>query len=203
MALAKRIAEGFALGETAIASAEAELGRLDAIAGDGDHGIGMHRGISAAAKAASSSVKQGAGATLIAAGDAWANKAGGTSGAIWGLILRTVGQQVGNTTVPDGAALAAAITKAADAVAAFGKVSLGDKTLYDVLRPFAESLDASRSWATASDTADRAASATADLLPRIGRARPHAEKSVGVIDPGASSFALLVNAMRPLFDERT
>ncbi|MGO1850317.1 dihydroxyacetone kinase family protein, partial [Microbacterium sp.] len=63
-----------------------ELGRLDAIAGDGDHGIGMQRGSRAAVDAADRATAAGAGAgtVLALAGDAWADKAGGTSGALWG-----------------------------------------------------------------------------------------------------------------------
>ncbi len=63
-----------------------ELGRIDAIAGDGDHGIGMERGIHAAVAAAEDAVERGAGAgtALNLAADAWADKAGGTSGALWG-----------------------------------------------------------------------------------------------------------------------
>ncbi len=47
----------------------------------------------------------------------------------------------------------------------------------------------------AADAAAGAAAATADLLPRMGRARPHAEKSLGTPDPGAHSFALIVRAV--------
>ena len=76
-----------------------ELGRLDAIAGDGDHGIGMQRGVRAGAAAAA--VAQGAGAgagtVLIEAGDAWAEHAGGTSGALWGAGLRAMGERIGDT----------------------------------------------------------------------------------------------------------
>jgi dihydroxyacetone kinase len=65
-----------------------ELGRIDAIAGDGDHGIGMERGVRAAVDAATDAVERGAGAatTLYFAADAWADKAGGTSGALWGWL---------------------------------------------------------------------------------------------------------------------
>ena len=75
----------------ALRDAEEELGRIDAIAGDGDHGQGMTRGSAAAAAAAEKAVAAGAGAAsvLAAAGDAWADRAGGTSGALWGLALRT------------------------------------------------------------------------------------------------------------------
>jgi dihydroxyacetone kinase len=66
-----------------------ELGRIDAVAGDGDHGIGMSRGVSAAVAKARDVLARGAGSgTLLrAAADAWADQAGGTSGAIWGVAL--------------------------------------------------------------------------------------------------------------------
>ena len=63
---------------------------MDAVAGDGDHGRGMVRGIDAATAAACAALASGAGAgdMLGAAGDAWADKAGGTSGVLWGAGLR-------------------------------------------------------------------------------------------------------------------
>src|SRR5690242_3492849 len=63
-----------------------ELGRMDAVAGDGDHGIGMQRGSRAGAAAAQEAAAAGAGAgsTLGAAGDGWSDEGGGTSGVIWG-----------------------------------------------------------------------------------------------------------------------
>ena len=74
-----------------LSKAEAELGRIDAFAGDGDHGQGMRRGATAARDAIHDAVAKGAGArsALAVAGDAWADRAGGTSGAIWGLMLRS------------------------------------------------------------------------------------------------------------------
>ena len=63
------------------------LGRIDAIAGDGDHGIGMSRGSKAAAEAANEA-QGGVEAVLSAAGHAFSDKAGGTSGILWGLLLR-------------------------------------------------------------------------------------------------------------------
>ena len=56
--------------------------------------------------------------------------------------------------------------------------------------------------ANAADAATRAAAATADLLPRMGRARPHAEKSLGTPDPGAHSLALIATAIGALLAER-
>jgi D-erythrulose 4-kinase len=182
-----------------------ELGRLDAIAGDGDHGIGMLRGVRAAALAAHGAVDAGAGfgSTLVAAGAAWSADAGGTSGVLWGMALTELGLASGDESAPSAATVSDGITRAAQAIGDFGKARIGDKTMLDALIPFAQSVAESvksdqplaESWATAAVVAREAASATAELLPRIGRARPHAENSLGTPDPGAISFALIVETV--------
>ncbi|MGO4807704.1 dihydroxyacetone kinase family protein [Arthrobacter sp. 2MCAF15] len=190
-----------------------ELGRIDAVAGDGDHGIGMERGVRAAVDAAAAAVARGAGAatTLHLAGDAWADKAGGTSGALWGMALRAVGDALGNTNAPDAGAVAAGVAGAAAAIMDFGKAAPGDKTLVDVLVPFRDTLagrvDAGQSltqaWGAAATVAQQAAEDTAQLLPLMGRARPHAEKSLGTPDAGAVSMALIVRAIHNTLLEKT
>ena len=182
-----------------------ELGRIDAIAGDGDHGIGMERGVRAAVEAATDAVERGAGAatTLHLAADAWADRAGGTSGALWGMALRAVGDAIGNSTTPDAGAVAAGVAEAAASIMGFGKAKVGDKTLVDVLVPFRDALSAAvgtghsltDAWGTAASAAQQAAEETANLLPLMGRARPHAEKSLGTPDAGAVSMALIVRAI--------
>lgn len=182
-----------------------ELGRIDAIAGDGDHGIGMERGVRAAVDAARDAVARGAGAatTLHFAADAWADKAGGTSGALWGMALRAVGDAVGDSNAPDAGAVAAGVAGAAAAIMDFGKAKPGDKTLVDVLVPFRDALAAGvnagqslpDAWGNAAAVAEQAAEDTAQLLPLMGRARPHAEKSLGTPDAGAVSMALIVRAI--------
>ncbi|MDQ0691243.1 dihydroxyacetone kinase family protein [Arthrobacter sp. W4I7] len=190
-----------------------ELGRIDAIAGDGDHGIGMERGVRAAVEAATDAVGRGAGAatTLYIAGDAWADKAGGTSGALWGMALRAIGDAVGNTYKPDANAVATGVAQAAAAIMEFGKAKPGDKTLVDVLVPFRDALtfevvagkSLTEAWGTAAATAHEAADATANQLPLMGRARPHAEKSLGTPDAGAVSMALIIRAIHTTLVENT
>ncbi len=190
-----------------------ELGRIDAIAGDGDHGIGMERGVRAAVEAASDAVTRGAGAAtaLYIAGDAWADKAGGTSGALWGMALRAIGDALGNIYKPDANAVATGVAQAAAAIMEFGKAKPGDKTLVDVLVPFRDTLTSevvagrslTEAWGTAAVTAEEAADATANLLPLMGRARPHAEKSLGTPDAGAVSMALIIRAIHTTLVENT
>lgn len=182
-----------------------ELGRLDAIAGDGDHGIGMQRGARAAAEAALQARSGGAGAgtVLALAGDAWALRAGGTSGALWGAGLRAAGESLGDSRAPDRHAVVDAVDAARAMVQGYGKAEVGDKTLVDALVPFADRLRleigegrrTAEAWVGASAVATAAAEATKSLEPRLGRARPHVERSIGTPDPGAVSFALTMTAV--------
>jgi dihydroxyacetone kinase len=204
-AAAHRVLAALGAAKAVVDANTAELGRIDAIAGDGDHGIGMERGVEAAVTAAADAVAKGAGAatTLHLAGDAWADKAGGTSGALWGLALRAVGDALGDTKAPTGGAVAAGVAGAAEAIMEFGKAKPGDKTMVDVLVPFRDSLadgvgdglSLGAAWGRAAATAEKAAADTARLLPLMGRARPHAEKSLGTPDAGAVSLALITRAI--------
>lgn len=188
--------------------AEGWLGDLDAVAGDGDHGRGMVRGIDAAAAAGAAAAARGAGAgsVLTVAGDAWADKAGGTSGVLWGAGLRALGESLGNQETPDAGALAAGMSAFTARITGLGKAEAGDKTMVDALLPFTETLsrlvhegvELGQAWAAAAQEAEAAAKATASLRPLKGRARPLAEKSVGTPDPGATSLAMIFTAIGPI-----
>jgi D-erythrulose 4-kinase len=178
-----------------------ELGQLDQVAGDGDHGIGMKRGSSAGRDAARAAVGHGAGAetALRHAALAWSDRAGGTSGAIWATILKAFGSVLGNEEQPDVRDIARGVVAAKDAVMAFGKAKVGDKTMIDAIVPFSDELSARASdgqelgeaWSAAAAAATSAAEATASMKATLGRARSHGGKSIGTPDPGAVSFALI------------
>jgi dihydroxyacetone kinase len=178
------------------------LGQIDAIAGDGDHGIGMSRGSKAAAEAANEA-EGGVKTVLSAAGHAFGDKAGGTSGILWGLLLEGVGKGLGNTEAVTAERLAGAVQSSAQHLQSFSKAELGDKTMIDALVPFVDTLvgqvgegvSISDAWRSAAEACRSAAEATASLVPKIGRARPLAERSVGTPDPGAISLALIVTAI--------
>lgn len=190
---------------TAMESAADELGRVDAVAGDGDHGRGMVKGTSAAWGAATTATQSAAGVAtvLTRAGEAWASEAGGTSGVLWGTALAAVGEHLGDDRPEiDSMMVAAAVRAGLDAITSMGKAEVGDKTMVDALVPFVDTLERqtadgavlSVAWAAAADSAHRAAQATAALTPKVGRARPLAERSLGTPDAGALSLALCVRA---------
>jgi len=103
--------------------------------------------------------------------------------------------------------LALGFKKALQNVKNFGKAEVGDKTLIDTLEPFALSFEKAvsdgktftESWAAAAQVAMQSAEATKDLLPKIGRARPHAQKSLGTPDPGALSMAMIIGAIEKVW----
>ncbi|WP_099040327.1 L-erythrulose 1-kinase [Mycobacterium neglectum] len=182
---------------------EAELGRLDAVAGDGDHGQGMMFGSRGAAQAARAAADQGAGArtTLLLAGQAWADAAGGTSGALWGAALTSAGGVFSDTEGGSDQIAVDAVSAGIDAVIRLGGAKPGDKTMVDAAVPFRDTLteafdvEAGPAITAAARVAREAADKTAEISARLGRARVLGEKSLGTPDPGALSFSLLMAAL--------
>lgn len=181
---------------------EDELGRIDAIAGDGDHGVGMRRGIDAAVAAATGARDAGLSAALRAAGEGWSEIAGGTSGALWGAALASLAPVLDRDGVRADH-VAAAARAALDTVVRLGRAKVGDKTMVDALVPYVERLEAAaaagqplaESLAVAAADATTAARATSALRPALGRARPLAERSLGHPDAGATSLALVLTTL--------
>jgi dihydroxyacetone kinase len=189
-----------------ISEAEVELGRIDAVAGDGDHGRGMVKGVSSAVMAAEDVVNRDGGLStlFIEAGKSWAAKAGGTSGVLWGSALTNIGRSLDDQAeLISDAEFLTAVSAGILGIKTLGKAELGDKTMLDSMLPFLASLrdevegrkSIISAWGAASKVASDSALATAALTPKIGRARPLAEKSVGTADAGATSFALIVNVI--------
>ncbi len=188
------------------------LGDLDAIAGDGDHGIGMARGSKAAAEAAEWLAEQGGGAqtVLVGAGDRWSENAGGASGALWGAALTAAGNVLGDTEEVTAAQQAKALRAMIDSIQRLGRAEVGQKTMLDAQVPFVEAFEkavadgsgADEAWETASQVATQAAQDTANLEARMGRARVLSDRSAGHPDPGAVSFALVVSTASDLVGAR-
>jgi dihydroxyacetone kinase len=188
------------LAEERIRAHEEELGRLDAAAGDGDHGATMVRGLRAA-KAVADQPPGSAGQLLADAGAAFADAAGGASGALVGALLSTTGRVLG-----DGPYNTAAVTTALQAglamVMRLGKAQPGDKTLIDALHPFVGALAAqppdqslADAWQAALPAAHQGAEATSSLIARRGRSATLGERSLGHVDPGAVSICDLLQAL--------
>ncbi len=181
-----------------------ELGALDAAAGDGDHGTTMVRGLRAANRAIAE-LDDGVspGMALATAGSAFADAAGGASGALFGLFLLTSGQKLAAGPF-DAAGIQLAMQAAAASVSKMGKAQVGDKTLVDALVPFVAALGQATgkagvelvdAWSAALAAAEEGAAATAGMVARKGRAARLGERSRAGLDPGAVSMCYLLQAV--------
>ena len=171
-----------------------ELTSLDQAIGDGDHGINMKRGLEAVlADVASVSAKpwpdflKGVGTILVM-------KVGGASGPLYGTLFMAMGKDI--PAEPRRDDLVRAFRNAINAVQARGKSERGQKTMLDVLIPVAEALEAGAADAAAiARVAHAAADATIPLKAVRGRASFLGDRSIGHMDPGARSSALMVEAI--------
>jgi dihydroxyacetone kinase-like protein len=177
-----------------------ELTSLDQAIGDGDHGINMKRGFDAVlADAANLSAKpwpdflKGVGTMLVM-------KVGGASGPLYRTLFMALGKEL--PVEPTRADLVRAFRAAIAAVQARGKSERGQKTMLDVLFPVAEALEAGMSEAGAiTRAAQAAAEATIPVRAVRGRASFLGDRSIGHMDPGARSSALLIEAIASVLEK--
>jgi dihydroxyacetone kinase-like protein len=172
-----------------------ELTTLDQAIGDGDHGLNMRRGFEAVRADTASIAEKPLPEALRAIGMHLVMKVGGASGPLYGTLFIALGKEI--ATVPDAVGVAHALAGAIEAVKARGKSHEGEKTLLDVLVPVQRALQAGGSdlLERLPSVADAAAYATLPMQATRGRASFLGERSVGHIDPGARSAALMVAAI--------
>ncbi len=170
-----------------------ELTALDQAIGDGDHGHNMKRGFEAIRAEAGAISEKPLSEALKAAGMKLVMTVGGASGPLYGTLLMSLGKEIGDA--PDRASLASAFAKAVDSVAARGKSERGQKTMLDVLYPVSEALAAGANAPDVVAAAMAAADATIPVKAIRGRASFLGDRSIGHMDPGARSSALLVEAV--------
>jgi len=199
------IRDSLALSLDVIKQKEDELGNLDAAAGDGDHGSGMVRGLLAANKALPDTPDDGkedspAGMLLVQAGSAFADAAGGASGALYGMFIVTIGKTLGAGPF-DTTAVHAAVDAGMNAIMKLGKSKPGDKTMLDALDPFVTVLGAAtdqplaKAWTGALSAAEAGAYSTAEMVAAKGRSSKLGNRSRGHTDPGAMSMVYILGAV--------
>ncbi|WP_217169375.1 dihydroxyacetone kinase subunit DhaL [Streptomyces sp. AC512_CC834] len=179
----------------ALVDREAErLTALDSPIGDADHGSNLQRGFTAVAATLEKEAPDTPGAVLILAGRQLISTVGGASGPLYGTLLRRTGKALGDSPEVSAEQLAEALRTGVDAVRTLGGAAPGDKTMIDALVPAVDALG--DSFAAARTAAEEGAEATTPLQARKGRASYLGERSIGHQDPGATSSALLFEALK-------
>jgi dihydroxyacetone kinase-like protein len=209
------IAAWLRLAATRIAAERAHLTELDAAIGDGDHGINLGRGFAAldARLAAGDVAIDAGGPLLLLAGRTITGTVGGASGALYGRAFLRAGaalEALPGGSVATSAQLAGVVRAAVDGLAALGRSRQGEKTMLDALVPAvlvleaeaSAGLDFASAIGRAADAAETGASYTFPLLATKGRASYLGERSIGHLDPGAVSSALLLRALADVVSGR-
>jgi phosphoenolpyruvate---glycerone phosphotransferase subunit DhaL len=181
-----------AVADTILAHAE-ELTALDQAIGDGDHGLNMKRGFEAVRAETPALAGKSLPDALKAIGAKLVMTVGGASGPLYGTLFMTLGKELPSD--PNLAEFSTALAKAVEAVAARGKSQAGQKTLLDVLYPVRDAVSAGGSASGIASVADAAAEATKPMKAIRGRASFLGDRSIGHMDAGARSSALIVRAI--------
>src|SRR6266700_7802882 len=187
-----------------------QLTQLDAAVGDGDHGINMHRGMSAVlVKVDAAGEEQDIGALLKTVGMTLVSTVGGAGGPLYGTLFLQMGTVLSGRAELGPDDWAAALDAAITGVQARGKAEPGDKTMIDALIPGRDALEAALAGGASfqdalrqsSDAAEPGMRDTVPLVARKGRASYLGERSAGHQDPGATSSHLLLETAAETWSE--
>lgn len=172
----------------AVEERESYLCDLDRAIGDGDHGTNMRRGLEALVGESEHLAALPLSDAMIAAGTVLVMNIGGAAGPLYGTLLMEIGK--GMTASPP-TAFAQVFQLAVAAVARRGKSSPGEKTLLDVLYPLSDALMEQMPLSLLAEKSQAFADMTIDMKALRGRASFLGERSIGHMDPGAASCAIL------------
>jgi phosphoenolpyruvate---glycerone phosphotransferase subunit DhaL len=185
-----------------IIAAEPMLSEADRNLGDGDHGLGMQRGLTAVKeKLSAAPAEETIDKLLSASGMAMISSMGGASGAIFGTLFRDGGKSLAGQSTFGAPELATFLRAACDGVMARGKAAPGDKTMIDALHPAAAAAATvvdqplAVAIATALEAALVGTEGSKAMIAKFGRAKTLGEAAIGFPDAGALSVTVILQAM--------
>ena len=171
---------------------------LDAAAGDADLGI-TARKIAEGIRAANGLLTGDLKSDLMLVGKEISKFASSTFGTLFATGFFRASAAVSN----DDDALTntrKSFQAAFDGISARGKAALGERTLLDALHPAIEALNSAKDLKSGSSQAAIAArsgaTATANMMPKHGRAGWIGERAKGIEDAGANVIAVVFEALK-------
>ena len=178
------------------------LGDVDGLIGDGDHGMNMNKGFTLYEEELgdkATSLTDG----LYDLGNVLFNKIGGSMGPIYGTVLQAMSEKAEGQDAIDLTIFGEMLEAGLEGLYGIVGARPGDKTLVDTLYPACEAVKKAaaegRDFAAALDEMKAAAEAgkdsTVDLVAKFGRASRLGERSRGVLDAGATSCCIILQAM--------
>ena len=190
-----------------IIDSEPLLTDADRNLGDGDHGLGMERGMKAVIEKIESSSFNQISDVFQAVGMAMMSSMGGASGALFGTLFRNGGKALDGEETLNSDGLKSFLNAANEGVKSRGGASPGDKTMIDALEPAAQeaseniSLPLYELISLVSQAADRGKEESKEMIATMGRAKTLGERSLGHPDAGACSVAIILKSMSEFINQ--
>ncbi|HEY1611613.1 MAG TPA: dihydroxyacetone kinase subunit DhaL [Paraburkholderia sp.] len=187
-----------------IAQARDELCRLDGAIGDADHGIAMEQGFTAASQAIEALTAQATLADqLNAAAKGFLNAVGASSGPLYATAFMRAAKVAGARQALPLSEAPGLIVAMAEGIRARGRAEVGEKTMVDAWAPaaaaiergMADGLPVREIMTRAGEAATAGAESTIAMIANKGRSSRLGERSIGHIDPGAASAAMVLNVI--------
>lgn len=185
----------------AIQENKAFLGEVDGLIGDGDHGMNMAKGFTLFEKRIPEEVSFSDGLDQL--GTILFSEIGGSMGPIYGTIfmdMAAAAEEAEDISLP---LLADMMESGLTGLQEIVEARVGDKTLVDTLSPAVDALKhGAEGAAPFADTlkimktaAECGRDSTKDMVAKFGRSSRLGERSRGVLDAGAASCCILLQAM--------
>ncbi len=179
------------------------LTRLDQPIGDSDHGINLARGFGAVEQKLPSLEQADIGTILKTAGMTLVSSVGGASGPLYGSAYMKAGMAAAGKMQVDIDDFLTLLSAAVEAVEQRGKATVEEATMLDAMVPslqaMKEAREAGEGAAETLQAGVRAAWAgaehTRDLIATKGRASYVGERGLGHQDPGATSYAYMLETI--------
>lgn len=159
---------------------KAYLSELDTAIGDGDHGTNMARGANVIEEKLTGKEFPSVQDIFKTVSMALLSTVGGASGPLYGSAFMGMAKQAANEANDVAAVLKAGL----EGIQKRGKAVTGEKTMVDVWVPVIEALETGQLTV---ETIQEAVNNTKDMKATKGRASYLGERSIGHIDPGATS----------------
>ena len=180
----------------------AYLSEIDGKIGDGDHGVNMAKGFGMAAERLKGKDVALA-ESLDTLGTVLMTEIGGSMGPLYGVMFTEFAEMIQGTEKIDAAAYSKMLHAGLAGIQAIGSAKVGDKTLIDTFVPAIEAFDKAtaegKSFGEALEAlvvaAETGRDSTINLVAKIGRASRLGERSIGVLDAGATSCAIILKEL--------
>jgi dihydroxyacetone kinase-like protein len=177
---------------------------LDGPIGDSDHGdsvCGAFRKVREAALQYDPG-KSDIGDLLKTVGRAITFSGGGAMGPLYGTAFTEAGKRVAGKSSLSEDDFVRMWGAFSDGIAQRGGVKLGEKTMYDTIRPAIDALEKAHAEGAplreacrlCVEAAEKGMNSTREMLSRRGRSSRLGDRSVGHIDPGAASLCTILTA---------